>query len=99
MSGSIPMIVWPSEAMNSFGAYSASVATFSVPFDLIAAGTSLATDATAPLDVDVLVEVVVAVEAVLLLVLLLPQPASARTVSASTPRRATILLIGPPRSS
>src|ERR1700722_2859524 len=99
MSGSIPMIVCPSEAMHSFGAYCASVATLSVPFDLVAAGTSLATDATAPLDVGALVDVVVAVEAVLLLVLLLPQPASARTVSASIPVRATILLIGPPQSS
>ncbi len=90
MSASIPMIVWPSEAMNSLGAYCASVATVSVPFDLIAAGTCAA-----------IVAVglrrrrgrrVVAVELVLLL--LLPQPASARTASAGTPMRATSLLIG-----
>ena len=63
MSASIPMIVWPSEAMNSLGAYCASVATVSVPFDLIAAGTCAAIVASALLDV---VVAVVAVELVLL---------------------------------
>src|ERR1700728_4504621 len=89
MSASIPMIVWPSEARNSLGAYCASVATTSLPFDLIAAGTCAAIVALALLDV---VVVVVAVELVPLL--LLPQPASTRTVSAGIPKRATSLLIG-----
>jgi hypothetical protein len=42
----------------------------------------------------VLDPVAVAVVAVELVLLLLPQPASARTVSAGTPIRATSLLIG-----
>ena len=42
----MPMIVCPSEAMNSFGAYWASVPTTSVPLDLIAAGTFAAIAAT-----------------------------------------------------
>ena len=36
-SASIPITVLPFDAMNSFGAYVASAATVSVPFDLIAA--------------------------------------------------------------
>src|ERR1019366_2136494 len=46
-SASIPITVWPSEAKNSFGAQLASAAPVSVPFDLIAAGTSAATAASA----------------------------------------------------
>jgi hypothetical protein len=89
MSASIPMIVWPSEAMNSLGAYCASVATISLPFALIAAGTWAAIVASRLLGA---VVVVVAVEPVPLP--LLPQPASTRTASAGIPTRATSLLIG-----
>src|SRR5579884_521289 len=46
-SGSIPTTVWPSEAMNSSGAYVASAATVSTPFDLMAAGTSFSTAGSA----------------------------------------------------
>ena len=35
----MPTTVWPSDPMNSFGAYVASAATVSVPFDLMEAGT------------------------------------------------------------
>src|ERR1700682_222424 len=53
MSGSMPITVWPSGAMNSFGAYWASVATIRVPLDLIAAGTCAAIVALAAVGVDV----------------------------------------------
>jgi hypothetical protein len=84
------MIVCPSGATNSFGAYWASVATFSVPFDLIAAGTCAAIAALV-LGVDTLEPVDVA--DVLLLEELLPQPAIASTAKTGTPMRATSLLI------
>ena len=42
----MPMTVWPSDAMNSFGAYVASAATVSVPCDLIEAGTWAAIELT-----------------------------------------------------
>src|SRR5580704_3764817 len=80
--------------MNSFGAYWASVATSSVPFVFIAAGTSAATVAFSAADVDVVAVGVDAVE--LVLVLLLPQPASTSTVSTGMPMRAISLLIGTP---
>jgi hypothetical protein len=76
--------------MNSFGAYWASLATVSVPFDLIAAGTCAAI-AEFALGVETLAPVDVA--DVLLLELLLPQPASTTTTSAGTPRRATSVFI------
>ena len=88
-SASMPMTVWPSGAMNSFGAYCASVATFNVPLAFIAAGTCEETVGLALLVV--VFTTVIAVELVLLL--LLPQPASTRTVSAGIPIRATSLLI------
>jgi hypothetical protein len=73
--------------MNSFGAYCASVAMLSVPFDLIAAGTCAASAALA------LVAGTFAVDVVELLVdeLLLPQPANASTASAGRPMRETSL--------
>ena len=43
----MPTTVWPSDPMNSFGAYVASAATVSVPFDLIEAGTWAAIELTA----------------------------------------------------
>src|SRR5689334_5481166 len=86
----MPMTVCPFEARNSFGAYWASLATASVPFDLYFAGTCDATAATVPPpEVDV-VEVA-AVE--LVLDLLLPHPAIARTTSTGTPARARTLII------
>src|SRR5437868_2832277 len=91
MSGSMPITVCPSGAMNSFGAYCASVPTISVPLDLIAAGTCAAIDALA-LGVGT-VAAVLAVDDVDEL-LLLPQPAIASTASAGTPTRMTSLLIG-----
>src|SRR5436190_8075179 len=42
MSGSMPITVCPSGAMNSLGAYSASLATTNVPLALIAGGTCAA---------------------------------------------------------
>src|SRR5258708_36489085 len=74
-SGSMPMTVCPSEARNSFGAYCASLATVSVPFDLTAAGPRAAIPATAPPADDV-----EAVEGVgeLALLLELAQQASSR---------------------
>ncbi|HEY2311996.1 MAG TPA: hypothetical protein VGH96_00175 [Streptosporangiaceae bacterium] len=42
----MPTTVWPSEAMNSFGAYVASAATVSVPADLMLAGTWAAIELT-----------------------------------------------------
>ena len=93
-SASMPMTVCPSGAMNSFGAYCASVATISVPLDLIAAGTCATTAGSAEVATTTAV-VVVGVETVVLLelLLLLPQPASASRASAGTPMRATSLLI------
>src|SRR5277367_4253306 len=82
MSASIPMIVCPFGAMNSLGAYCASVATFSVPLAFIAAGTCDETVGLAALVV--VLTTVTDVELVVLL--LLPQPASASTVSAGTQR-------------
>ena len=43
----MPMTVWPSDAMNSFGAYVASAATVSDPCDLMEAGTWAAIELTA----------------------------------------------------
>src|SRR5580704_17168960 len=43
----MPMTVWPSDAMNSFGAYVAAAATVSVPCDLMDAGTWAAIELTA----------------------------------------------------
>ncbi len=85
----MPMTVWPSSAMNSFGAYVASEATISVPFDLIADGTVATIAAFALFAADV-----VAVVAVELELLLLPQPARARTASTGTPILAASLLMG-----
>ena len=47
-SASKPTTVWPSDPMNSFGAYVASAATASVPFALTAAGTWAAIELTTP---------------------------------------------------
>ena len=47
-SASQPTTVWPSDPMNSFGAYVASAATASVPFALTAAGTWAAIELTSP---------------------------------------------------
>src|SRR5947207_3027943 len=88
MSGSMPITVWPSGAMNSFGAYWASLATVSVPFFLIASGTCAAIAA-----LTLGCATVVAVLAVLEL-LLLPQPASSDAASASASAQMTSLLIG-----
>ena len=91
----MPMTVWPSGAMNSSGAYWASDATVSVPFDLIAAGTSLAIDvstvgvAGAEADVELLL---------LLVELLLPQPASATMTSTGAAIARTVFLIWTPAS-
>ena len=89
-SASIPITVCPFGAMNSLGAYCASVATFSVPLDFIAAGTCEATVALSA-DDGVLTTVT---EVELVLLLLLPQPANARIVSAGTPIAATSFLMG-----
>jgi hypothetical protein len=66
------MTVCPSAAMYSFGAYVASEATVSVPFDLIAAGTKAATLAVAA----GVALVLATLDELLLLLLLLPQPAT-----------------------
>src|ERR1700730_10104289 len=87
MSGSMPITVWPSGAMNSFGAYCASLATISVPLALTEAGTWAAIAGFA----FVAAAFVLVVEVELLLP---PQPANARAASAGTPRRVTSLLIG-----
>ena len=79
----MPMIVCPSEARNSFGAYWASVPTTSVPLDLTAAGTFAAIAATVPVPAAVVVGVVDDV----VLELLLPHPAIARTASTGAPMR------------
>src|SRR5579871_778970 len=89
-SGSIPMIVCPSEARNSLGAYWASVPTTSVPLDLIDAGTLAAIAATVPVP---LLVVVVGVLEFVVVELLLPHPAIARTASTGTPMRARKLII------
>src|SRR5438552_5857739 len=87
MSGSIPITVWPSGAMNSFGAYCASLATIRVPLDLTLAGTCAAMAALAALGgASVAVAVV--------LFLLLPQPASSAIASADAPTLRISLLIG-----
>src|ERR1700723_1164462 len=89
-SGSMPMIVFPSGARNSFGAYCASVATVSVPFDLIAAGTVAAIDAfTAVALLDVVLAAVLDEDEELLL---LPHPASTTTTSAAAPSAARSFL-------
>src|SRR5262245_45807790 len=69
--------------MNSFGAYVASAATVSVPFDFTAAGTSDATfwSTPPPPVAPVLAPVDAGAEDVLLL--LLPQPAATTATSAS----------------
>src|SRR5437660_6204573 len=90
MSGSMPITVWPSGAMNSSGAYSASLATISVPLALTAAGTCAAIAALTPGEGEVEVEAVVDF-------LLLPQPASTMAASAGRHNAASDLLIGPPR--
>ncbi len=74
--------------MNSFGAYSASVATFRVPLALTVAGTCAAIAALAVVGAVEVVDVEVELE-----LLLEPQPASASITSAGTPARATNLLI------
>src|ERR1700730_16108095 len=93
-SASMPITVWPSGATNSLGAYWASLATFSVPFDLIAAGTVAAiaelTLVGATLDVLGVLEELEELEELELL----PQPAIARTTSARTPKRAISFVIG-----
>ncbi len=100
-SASIPTTVWPSGPMNSFGAYVASDATVSVPFDLVAAGTSLATAASAPpledvaagVEVEVDVAAGAALEDELLLLLLLPHAAMAATLSSDSAASAGFLQI------
>src|SRR5581483_11632999 len=88
-SASMPSTVWPSEPMNSLGAYDASAATVSVPFDLIEAGTSDATFWSTPLAAPPPL-VLAGVEGVLeLLLLLLPHPAATRAAQASAARPAT----------
>src|ERR1700722_9237412 len=80
--------------MNSSGAYCASVATFRVPFVLIAAGTVAAIDAfalVALLDVDVAAELDEDEE-----LLLLPHPASTTRTSAAAPSAARSFLIWNP---
>src|SRR5437879_584928 len=84
MSGSMPITVCPSGAMNSSGAYSASLATISVPLDLIFAGTCAAIAAFS-----LAALVVAAVEE---LFLLLPQPAIAAIASSATPTRKGLLI-------
>src|SRR5438309_1088734 len=72
--------------MNSFGAYSASLATVSVPLDLIAAGTCAAIEAlTLGVGVAAVVEV--------LDFLLLPQPATSARASTAPEISATSLRI------
>ena len=88
-STSMPITVCPSGPMNSFGAYVASAATVSVPFDLIAAGTSAAIDAFAPLVDAVVVELLL----LLLVLLLLPHPASATMTSTGAAIARTDFLI------
>ena len=83
-SGSQPITVWPSDAMNSLGAYVASAATVSVPFDLMAAGTSAAIELTGLADGDC-----DAVAAGALLLLLLLQPVATSAVTASITPTAT----------
>src|SRR5690348_4253330 len=91
-SASIPITVWPSGAMNSFGAYCASLATFSVPFDLTLAGTvaAIAGSVVTDIGVEVALGAVLDDEVVLLL---LPQPANASAASAGTAIRKTLLLV------
>src|SRR6478672_3740224 len=93
-SASIPITVWPSGAMNSFGAYCASVATARVPFDLIAAGTSFAIEVLIAGVVTGPAEVVAPLEVLELLEL--PQPASAATTSTGATTATTSFLIDAP---
>jgi hypothetical protein len=88
----MPITVWPSGATNSLGAYWASDATFSVPFDLIAAGTVAAIAASAP--VGATLDVLDALEELEELELLLPQPAIASNAIAGTKTRAISFVIG-----
>jgi hypothetical protein len=73
----MPTTVWPSDPMNSFGAYVASAATVSVPFDLMEAGTWAAIELT---DLDGVLD-----DAVGLGPELLPQPAANRPAARKTP--------------
>src|SRR5712675_533029 len=82
-SASQPITVWPSDAMNSLGAYVASAATVSVPFDLMAAGTSAAIELAGLADGDC-DAVAAGVLLLLLLLLLLLQPVATSAVTAST---------------
>ena len=75
----MPITVCPSGATNSSGAYCASVATSSVPFDLIAAGTCVAIDESIAGLVSVAEDDVALL--LLLVLLLLPHPASATMTS------------------
>src|SRR5215212_11211081 len=89
-SASIPIIVWPSGAMYSFGGYVASAATVSVPFDLMSLGTSAAiflSSCTLTFGVALRVVLVVLLE-------LPPHPAaSAAVASAPTTAIASLLLV------
>src|SRR5438093_5637382 len=85
ISGSMPITVWPSGAMNSLGAYSASLATISVPLDLIFAGTCAAMAGSA------LTAGVAAVVEEVVDFLLLPQPESAAKASTAAQIRAPSL--------
>ncbi len=83
-SASMPSTVWPSLPMNSLGAYVASAATVSVPFDFTAAGTSDATFwSTPPVVAPVLAPVEAGAEDVLLLLLPQPVATTATTVIAA----------------
>src|SRR5581483_1524884 len=78
-SASIPTTVCPSGPMNSSGAYVASAATVSVPFDLNLAGTNAATAEFVPVDAGV--DAVDDAPPDELLLLLLPHPATMATQS------------------
>src|SRR5690242_3198697 len=88
-SASIPITVWPSGAMNSFGAYWASDAMRNVPLALIFAGTVAAIAGSVVADTEAVLVFVVPV-----LLLLLPQPASRTIVSRGATVRTSCLLIG-----
>src|SRR5436189_1737185 len=76
-SGSHPTIVFPSEPTDSFGGYVGSVATVSVPLDLILAGTSAAILLSTP--------VLVVVAVVVLEAFFPPPPQPVATTAMSAP--------------
>ena len=83
-SGSHPVTVLPLEPMNSFGAYVASAATVSVPFDLTFAGTSAAILLFAPPALAGVALVVVLALVVVAVVELLPFLAPPHPVATTT---------------